>query len=379
MKLGTTAGTKTALAATLSEGFMPRRPHRSSATPLAFLGLLLTIVSMVWLLHAQRAAAGSPGFQMGGDVARLQGRVYGEHGQNLSRVRVQLETPEGDMVAEEFSDDQGRYSFGGLTRGVYHLTAIGDGYETYRQTVDLTRSAFHTIVDIGMSPLKGSGGPPGEPPALTDMSAPKKAKAEYQKGMQALAANRIPDAKAHFSKAVEEYPCYARAQTAVALGFISDRDLPHAEEALKKSISCDPGFSSAYLKLGELYNIESRFRESEPLLQEGLRRQPGLWKFHYQLGVAYYGLGAYDKAQEAYLRSESLDPPAPAEVHVKLADVYFKERQVGKAYAEMQAYLSAEPQGQFSEKVKDIMRQLDEHRTARATTPASAAPASDQP
>lgn len=354
------------------------KPHRSSSTPLVFLNFLLTIVSMLWFLHAQMAAA-SPGLQMGGQVARLQGRVYGERGQNLSRVRVQLETPEGDMVAEEFSDDQGRYSFGGLTRGVYHLTATGDGYETFRQTVDLTRSAFHTIVDIGMSPLKGNAVSPGEPPALTDVSAPKKARQEYQRGMQALAANSIQEAKVHFSKAVEKYPCYARAQTAVALGFVSDRDLAQAETALKKSIACDPGFGSAYLKLGELYNIESRFRESEPLLQDGLRRQPGLWKFHYQLGVSYYGLGAYDKAQEEYLRSESLDPPAPAEVHVKLADVYFKERFFSKAYTEMQAYLSAEPDGQFSGKVKDLMRQMDAHRTARTPTPASTTPASAQP
>ena len=307
---------------------------------------------------------------MGSDTARLLGRIYGEHGQNLTHASVRLETEEGDLVLEVSPDDQGRYNFGELRRAVYHLSATADGYEPFRQTVDLTRSAFRTVIDIGMTPLN-RGVSPGEPPSLTDASAPKKARQEYQKGMRALAANRIPEAKAHFSKAVEKYPCYARALEAVALGSVSDRDLPHAEAALKKSIECDPGYSSAYLKLGELYNIENRFRESEALLQEGLRQKPGLWKFHFQLGVAYYGMGAYDKAQEEYLRSESLDPPAPAEVHVKLADVYFRERSFGRAYGEMKAYLREEPNGRFAAKVKDLIQQMDAYRTARATTPAS--------
>ena len=354
----------------MGDGFMLRKPHRRPSKPLFLLTCILTIVSARWYSGRVSLAAISPGFQMSGDSARLEGRVYGEHGQNLVHVRVRLETTEGDLVVEELSDEQGHYSLGGLRRGIYHLSASTEGYEAFRQSVDLTRSAFHTVVDIGMTALRRTSS--GAPPSLSDASAPKKARQEYQKGMKALASNRIPEAKAHFSRAVEKYPCYARAQTAVALGFVSDRDLANAEAALKKSIACDPGYWSAYLKLGELYNVEGRFRESEPLLQDGVRRQPGSWKFHYQLGVAYYGLAAYDKAQEEYLRSESLDPPAPAEVHVKLADVYFKERSFRKAYAEMQAYLSAEPDGRFSGKVKDLIRQMDANRAARAATPASA-------
>jgi tetratricopeptide (TPR) repeat protein len=333
---------------------------------------------MIGCLAVHGLAAAAPALQLGGESARLQGRVYGEHGQNLAVARVRLETTEGDLVVEASPDEQGRYNFGALRRAVYHLSATADGYETFRQTVDLTRSAVHTVLDIAMTP-QDRGGSLSEPPSLTDASAPRKARQEYQKGVQALAANRIPEAKAHFSRAVEKYPCYARAQAAVALGFISDRDLADAEAALKKSITCDPGYSSAYLKLGELYNIESRFRESEPLLQEGLRREPGLWKFHYQLGVAYYGLGGYDKARDEYLRSESLDPPAPPEVHVKLADVYFKERLFGKAYMEMEAYLRAEPDGRSAGKVKDLMRQMDAYRTTRARSPASVSAASAHP
>lgn len=350
---------------------MLQTPRRSLPS-LPFLAALIFVVISV---AGGPAFEASPALQFAG-TSRLQGRVYGEHGQNLAHVRVRLETSGGDLVVEASSDDQGIYSFGGLERGVYHLSASTDGYEPFRQTVDLTRASFRTIVDIGMSPLNPVKSP-SDPPSLTDAQAPRKARQEYQKGMRDLAADRIPEAKVHFAKAVQRYPCYARAQTAVALGLVSDRELAGAEAALKKSIKCDPGYLSGYLKLGELYNVESRFRESAPLLQEGLRRAPGSWKFHYQLGVAYYGLGAYDKAQDEYLRSESLDPPAPPDVHVKLADVYFKKSLFRKAYAEMQAYLAAEPDGRLAGKVRDIIRQMEAYRDARAGT-SSAATASTQ-
>jgi len=213
-------------------------------------------------------------------------------------------------------------------------------------------------------------------PSLTDAQAPRRARQEYEQGIKALGANRISDAKAHFAKAVKDYPCYARAQTAEALSLISDRDLKGAEVALRKAIECDAGFSSACLKLGELYNAELRFRESAQVLEGGLRLDPGSWKFHYQLAGAYDGLATYARAEAEYLMSESLTPPAPPDVHVKLADVYSKERQFGRAYGEMKAYLAADPNGRFAGKVREVMKQMRAAAVAARAAGASSAAAS---
>ncbi len=314
--------------------------------------LALSIIALVAGPPSRRALG-----QLSPETVRLEGAVYAQGGGSVSSARVRLESDEGDQIWESGLDDQGRYGFAGLRRGVYQLVATADGFETFRETIDLTRTPGHTVIDITMVPL-AKDKDVGPPPSLTDARAPRKARKEYQQGMKALADNRLPDAKSHFAKAVKEYPCYARAQTAQALGLISDHDLDGAEMALKKAIDCDAGFSNAYLKLGELYNAELRFVDGEQALQSGLRLEPGLWKFHYNLGAAYYGLGLYSKAEDEYRRSEDLAPPAPPDVHVKLADVYSKERLFDRAYAEMKAYLAADPNGRFAPKVRQVMQEM---------------------
>ena len=167
---------------------------------------------------------------------------------------------------------------------------------------------------------------------------------------------------------MEEYPCYARAQTDLALALTTQRDRPHAEAALKKAIECDPDFVDAYSQLGWLFNGGKRFSESAVVLQEGLRRSPRAWQFYYQLGIAHYGLGDYNRAEEEYLKAESLNPEPPAEIHVKLADVYLKKSAFDKAHSEMESYLHAEPGGRFAVKVRELMKQLESAGLVRAAS-----------
>ncbi len=203
-------------------------------------------------------------------------------------------------------------------------------------------------------------------PALTDEQAPKTARKEYEKGSRALAARQIPEARTHLEKAVVEFPCYARALADLAVVLTEQREVQGAEAALRKAVQCDPGFPDAYTQLGQLLNAERKFAESADLLQDGLRRSPGAWQFYYQLAIAHFSLKQYSQAEEEYLKVQSINPNPPAEFHAKLADVYLKENAYDKAYAQMQAYLQAEPEGRFAAKIKGIMQQMETSGALRA-------------
>jgi tetratricopeptide (TPR) repeat protein len=290
----------------------------------------------------------------------LSGQVVTYTGQTLrSGVTITLETESGERAAQTPANSAGGFEIGGLKKLRYRLIVSAEGFETWQQDIDLGRGANQYTVRITLTPLNKVKEIAESAPTLTDAQAPKTARKEYEKGSRALAARQLDEARTHLEKALSEFPCYARAQTDLAVVLTERRELQGAEAALRKAVQCDPGFPDAYTQLGQLLNAEKKFAESADLLQEGLRRSPGAWQFYYQLAMAHYGLKLYNQAEEEFLKVQSINPRPPAELHVKLADVYLKRNAYEKAYAEMQAYLKAEPDGRFAPKIKVIMQQME--------------------
>jgi tetratricopeptide (TPR) repeat protein len=294
------------------------------------------------------------------ETVTLSGQVVTYTGQTIpSGVTITLETEMGERAAQTPANSAGRFDIVGLKKMRYRLIVTAEGFETWQQDIDIGQVGNQYIVRITLTPLNKVKETPAPAPALTDAQAPKTARKEYEKGSRALAARELPEARTHLERALSEFPCYARAQTDLAVILTEQHELPGAEAALRKAVQCDPGFPDAYTQLGQLLNAEKKFAESADLLQDGLRRSPGAWQFYYQLAMAHYGLKEYSQAEEEFLKVQSINPSPPAELHVKLADVYLKEKAYEKAYAQMQAYLQAEPEGRFVAKIKAIMRQME--------------------
>jgi tetratricopeptide (TPR) repeat protein len=309
------------------------------------------------------------------ETAVLSGQVVTYTGQTIpSGVMITLETESGERAAQTPANTAGRFDIVGLKKLRYRLIVTAEGFETWQQDIDLGRGASQYTVGITLTPLNKVKESPAAAPTLTDGQAPKTARKEYEKGSRALAAHQLGEARTHLEKALSEYPCYARAQTDLAVILTEQREVPSAEAALRKAVQCDPGFPDAYTQLGQLLNAERKFAESAELLQDGLRRFPSAWQFYYQLAIAHFGLKQYSLAEEEYLKVQSLNPNAPADLHVKLADVYLKENAYDKAYAQMQAYLQAEPEGRFVAKIKAIMRQMESSGALRVPPTQAAQP-----
>jgi len=302
----------------------------------------------------------APAPAAGQGTVRLSGQVVTYTGRTVpSGVMITVETESGERAAQTPANSDGRFDLGDLRKLRYRLIVTAEGFETWQQEIDLGQGASEYMVRITLTPLNKVKEIAASAPALTDAQAPKTARKEYEKGSRALAARRLDEARAHLEKALSEFPCYARAQADLAVVLTERHELQGAEAALRKAVQCDPGFPDAYTQLGQLLNAEKKFTESVDLLQDGLRRSPGAWQIYYQQAIAHFSLKQYNLAEEEYLKVQSLNPNPPAEFHVKLADVYLKENAYDKAYAQMQAYLQAEPEGRFVARIKAIMRQME--------------------
>jgi tetratricopeptide (TPR) repeat protein len=275
-----------------------------------------------------------------------------------SGVTIVIEARDGKHSNEIHPDSQGRFEIRDLARQTYVMTVRAEGFHPQELFLDL-KDGGDTPVTLQIVLTRAPSTKPSSPiPALTDLSAPKNARMLFQQGVHSLQANRVDEARAKFQKAFAEYPCYARARTGLASIQIAARDLDGAAANLREAVRCDPGFPDACALLGKVLNNQKKFAESEEILRQGLRLSPDAWELYDQLATAHYNQGQYGKAQEEWLRVLAIDPAPPAELHAKLAAVYVRGDLPDKAYAEMQAYLRAEPAGRFASAIKAMMPRL---------------------
>ncbi len=293
-----------------------------------------------------------------------------------SGVSILVERYDGARMGEVSADGQGHFQFDILPSGhrPYRMTVKAEGYNTIQQMLDVRAAAGTINVRVVMTPALKGKTETGPLPALTDINAPRKARKAMDEGVRALQAHRLSDAEHHFSVAIAQHPCYARAYNGLAVVLIAKRDLGAAEAELRKAIQCDPGFPDAFVSLGRVLNSEMKFTESETILQQGLRLSPKTWELYDQLGAAHYNLGSYSQATEEWLQVESLNPDPPAELHAKLSAAYLREGKSEKAHAEMEAYLRAEPQGRFAAQLKSLMHQMESSGAVRTPADQTAEP-----
>jgi tetratricopeptide (TPR) repeat protein len=272
-------------------------------------------------------------------------------------VRVRLETEDGAFAAQQFVSADGRFRFLSVEGNSYRIVVTAKGFQTVRKEVGDTWGASHSPTIYLVPLVKKNAALPAE--SATDLAAPKQARKEYERGSRELEGGNLEEARKHLEKAVVEDPCYACAQTALGVTLSRQQQLAAAESAFHNSIKCDGGYLEAYLQLAILLKGQKKYKECETALQQGLRRFPNEWGLHYQLGNAQEGSGDYEAAEQEFLKAQTLNAELPPAFHLRLADLYRNWKKYDKARAEMETYLRADPDGQFAEATRKMLREME--------------------
>jgi len=335
---------------------------------------------IIWgtMLLAAIVASAWPGYGQEGTVT-LRVQVRTKEGQVIPfGVTISLETGEGMPVGSRMADSAGNFEFLGLLPGTYHMTVTAEKFQTHEQTLDLSFRGTTYMIPVFLSPVDNSQAA-AAPPPRTDEAAPKLARKEFEKGSRALQEKKLPLARQHLEKAVAEYPCFARAEAALAQVDIAERKLDQAETRFQKAIQCDGTFLDSFSQLAQLYFVEKKFPDSEAVLRQGMRLSPSAWLLHYQLGAVHSGMGKYQEAEQDYLAARALQADLPPEFHVKLANVYLKTGEYSKALAEMDAYLRLDPAGGYARSARKMAETMRKDGITEPTEPQAAPQASAKP
>lgn len=290
----------------------------------------------------------------------ISGQITTRDGQTIPiGVTVSVMTSDGQLVAEQPADSAGHYEIDDLQKRDYRLVVAAKGFRTEEKEADLRHSGDNFTINVQLSPEIKTQVKEGNVTSVADLKIPPRAKREYQKGRRAFDAHDFSAAEHYFEKATHDYPCYSRALVDLATLLITEKkQASRAESSLRQAIECDDSFLDAYVELGQLLNATSQFAKSKKILEQGLQHSPDAWQFHYQLGVALFGLKSYAEAEKELRRAAELNKAPPAILYVKLADVYVRESKFDEAYAEMTAYLHVAPDGPFVPRIRTIMKQM---------------------
>jgi tetratricopeptide (TPR) repeat protein len=296
-------------------------------------------------------------------IHSLQGKVVLASGNPPAHpVKITL-TFSGRRIHETFSDLSGRFFFAGLARGVYQLTAEGDGqtFETTSTTAEVLAygSAPQTFSqNIQLRSKTGTllGAVGTVAVEEVDPAIPVKAREEYQKGLKQARADKPHDAIKHFKQAVAAYPEFYLAQVALAEQLSKNREFDDALAAYQKAAELRPGRADPLIGAGIVLVKQQKYSEALTPLRRSIEIKADSADALLFLGLAEMMTGELESAESRLLRAFELAKPAIA--HIYLANLYELTGEFARAIKHLESFLVENPGSPHARQIREAINKL---------------------
>ena len=309
----------------------------------------------------------------------LEGKVVTPSGtQPTSPVRVKL-TYNGRAINETFTDLSGHFSFPGLNRGNYQLTAEGDGINFETTTVYAEVSAFGAPTsftqDIQLRPIRHK--PVAQPGVVNafSQSVPEAAKQALTLGVKLAGEGKTEAAIENFRNAIKLFPDYFDAHLQLGNIFLKAEQFNEAIAELDRAREVNPNDERTYQSFGLLLMKQRNFAMAVAIFAEAARLNPAnpmnavmkATALIHQAAVTAedapatenrsYLLGRAEVAlaQAADLSENKLKPDT-----MTMALFYELKGDPEKAAAELESYLKKTPQMKNSAALQNEIKRLRE-------------------
>ena len=278
----------------------------------------------------------------------LQGKVELPNGAApANSVKVTL-TFNGMRVYETFTDLSGRFSFSGLRRGSYQLTAEGDGQTFETTRVDAEVNAYGSAPQIFTQniQLRFKPGKSTLPAAVTsveelDANVPARAREEYDKGIKDSGNNKPENAVKHFQEAITLYPQFYSAHVAIAEQYAKLKRDEEAAQYYRKAIEMKPERAPAYVGLGVMLVKQQKYGEAIAPLRRSLEIEKQSSTPYLFLGLSEMMMGDYQSSETNLLRAHEIGKPVLARIY--LANLYSLKGEHERAIEQLKAFLKESP------------------------------------
>ena len=212
------------------------------------------------------------------------------------------------VPADQGATSHGRAFFVTRTIGNFTLLVEATGYKAAQKDLSLP-VALKAEVDVYLQREHSANenvGVPGKP-----ILAPK-AKDAFDKGLQAINANKLPEAQKYVGEALKLAPGHPDVLFLQGVLDLSQHHWPEAQTVLEKSTQLDPDNPRAFAALGMAFTNQGKYEAAIPPLEKSLQLEPTGWETQWTLAKAYYHQQQYDQAlktsQQALAESNGKAP-----------------------------------------------------------------------
>ncbi|MGH9787489.1 MAG: tetratricopeptide repeat protein [Candidatus Acidiferrales bacterium] len=287
----------------------------------------------------------------------IQGRtIDAVSGEPVFQATVSLTRVGGAPIGGTVTDAFGNFYFRDLPPGNYELDVRAQGYLEARESVQLIGP--NPGVQIVLQPkADNTRMVVVEPLSAEEQQAPKEAKDEYKKGVEAYRRRRLEESRAHFEEAVRLFPRFASAHSGLGIVLLQLGDAAGAQAAFEAAIDINANFAPPRVYLGALHNAFHRYQEAVDHLRTAVLLRPSSWMAHFELSRSLWALGDLDGAEEHILRAHELEKRVP-QVHLMLANVYVARNNPAAAMKEMDEVLALSPDGPMADMVRQRRAEL---------------------
>lgn len=243
-------------------------------------------------------------------------------------------------------------------------------------SIMLTRRRPLDDPDVGTIVLHPLDGFQGSAISATTLTAPKKAKSAYEKGLREMRKSdpKFDKAASQFETAVELHPEFASAWTMLAEARMRMEDLDGAEEALTKSIESDPAYIRPYEPLVQIALQKKDWPRVQELADATLRLHPGHTQIRYYKAVAAFNLGNMDEAEKTAREiAAGADAASFPPAHQMMGIIYTEKGSFPQAAASFRQYLQLAPAAPSSDQIRKQLHEWEVLGVIKPLAPTEAA------
>ena len=347
----------------------------------------LTLTSLLLLcaapLAGQKAGGAAPGGVLGGGSAGMSrspgaptpstGNTANAHITIEVRVddRYTLDTPVlvevvsmGTPVSRSYTDNSGRVTLHNLSSGSYTANISGPDIEPTSISFSID---FGRMQNISASVHRRESAQENVPAGLIDaseLSAPKKAHKEYEKGVHEYSENHFDKAEEHFRNAISEYPKYSSAWNNIGSIRMHLNDPAGAEECYRHALDANPNNNYAARNLARLLIGKHNSREAEQVMKRAVVTDPNRPESLVILAYAQLQNGEFDDAIATAKRVHTAPTHSGSLSHLIAARALEMKQQNTAAIAEYQLFLKESPHAAQAKFAQDALARLGGNQEA---------------